>query len=179
MVVFFSISGVATPPSVSIPRVNGVTSSKRTSLVSPDNTDPCIAAPTATASSGFRSFLGSFLKKSFTLDCTRGILVWPPTNNTSLMSPMESLASSRANFTGARLRSTRSSTKDSSFALVTLCTKCLGPEASAVMYGRFTSVCSLDDNSIFAFSAASFSLCKASGSDLRSKPDSFLNSSTK
>ena len=40
IVVFLSIKGVFTPPRVSIPRVNGVTSSKSTSLVSPDKTDP-------------------------------------------------------------------------------------------------------------------------------------------
>ena len=41
------------------------------------------------------------------------------------------------------------------------------------------SVCSADDNSIFAFSAASFNLCRASLSDLRSIPLSFLNSEIK
>ena len=38
------------------------------------------------------------------------------------------------------------------------------------------SVCSAADNSIFAFSAASFNLCNVSLSDLRSIPLSFLNS---
>ena len=41
------------------------------------------------------------------------------------------------------------------------------------------SVCWLEDSSILAFSAASFNLCKAAGSVLRSKFWSFLNSSTK
>jgi hypothetical protein len=41
------------------------------------------------------------------------------------------------------------------------------------------SVCSADDNSILAFSAASLSLCKASLSFLRSIPLSFLNSEIK
>jgi hypothetical protein len=35
---------------------------------------------------------------------------------------------------------------------------CFGPVLSAVIKGKFMSVCSADDNSIFAFSAASFSL---------------------
>jgi hypothetical protein len=35
---------------------------------------------------------------------------------------------------------------------------CFGPVLSAVIKGKFISVCSADDNSIFAFSAASFSL---------------------
>ena len=36
---------------------------------------------------------------------------------------------------------TRSSTSDSSFARVSLMLRCLGPDASAVMYGRLMSVC--------------------------------------
>jgi hypothetical protein len=56
---------------------------------------------------------------------------------------------------------------------------CFGPVLSAVINGKFMSVCSADDNSIFAFSAASFNLCKASLSDLRSIPLSFLNSEIK
>src|SRR5881398_217509 len=45
--------GVATPPSVSIASVNGVTSSKSRSFTSPLSTPPWMAAPTATTSSGF------------------------------------------------------------------------------------------------------------------------------
>ena len=66
IVVFFSINFVVTPPNVSIPRDNGVTSSNRTSFTSPERTPPWIAAPMATASSGFTSFLGSTPKKDFT-----------------------------------------------------------------------------------------------------------------
>ena len=179
IVVFFSISGVATPPSVSIPRVKGVTSNKRTSVVSPERTEPCIAAPTATASSGLRSFLGSLPKNSETFFCTSGILVCPPTRRISDISSLEIFASLSASFNGSKLLSTKSSTNDSNFALVILWTKCFGPELSAVIYGRLTSVCSEEDNSILAFSAASLSLCKARGSLFKSKPDSFLNWSTK
>ena len=39
------------------------------------------------------------------------------------------------------------------------------------------SVVELDDNSILAFSAASYNLCKAIGSFLKSTPSSFWNSS--
>ena len=53
---------------------------------------------------------------------------------------------------------------------------CLGPVLSAVIKGKLISVCSAADNSIFAFSAASFNLCKASLSDFKSIPLSFLNS---
>ena len=133
IVVFFSINGVATPPRVSIPRVRGVTSSNKTSVVSPDKTEPWIAAPTATASSGFKSFLGSFPKNSDTFFWTRGILVCPPTNKISFISPFAIFASFKANFKGSKLFSTKSSTRDSSFALVILWTKCFGPELSAVI----------------------------------------------
>ena len=73
--------------------------------------------------------------------------------------------------------STKSSTKASNFARVTLIAKCLGPVASAVIYGRFTSVDCADESSIFAFSAASFTRCNAIGSLRKSTPCSFLNSS--
>lgn len=45
----------------------------------------------------------------------------------------------------------KSSVKLSSFALVILYIKCLGPEASAVKKGRLTSVWVDWDNYIFAF----------------------------
>jgi hypothetical protein len=83
MVVFFSISLVITPPSVSMPSDSGVTSSSSTSLTSPASTPPWIAAPTATASSGLTSLRGSLPKKSFTYFCTSGMRVWPPTRITS------------------------------------------------------------------------------------------------
>jgi hypothetical protein len=86
IVVFFSISLVNTPPSVSMPSDSGVTSSSSTSLTSPASTPPWIAAPTATASSGFTSLRGSLPKKSFTYFCTSGMRVWPPTRITSATS---------------------------------------------------------------------------------------------
>ena len=48
IVVLRSMSFVITPPLVSMPRVSGVTSSRRTSLTSPASTPAWIAAPTAT-----------------------------------------------------------------------------------------------------------------------------------
>ena len=77
------------------------------------------------------------------------------------------------------VRLTSSSTSDSSLARVSLTFRCFGPEASAVMYGRLTSVCWLDDSSILAFSPASFRRCMASGSLRTSTPDSFWNSSAR
>ena len=53
---------------------------------------------------------------------------------------------------------------------------CLGPVLSAVIKGKFISVCSAAESSILAFSAASFNLCRASLSDFKSIPESFLNS---
>ena len=57
IVVFLLMSLVNTPPSVSIPRERGVTSKSSTSVTSPANTPPWIAAPIATASSGFTALL--------------------------------------------------------------------------------------------------------------------------
>mmetsp|Transcript_7225 Transcript_7225/g.13590 ORF Transcript_7225/g.13590 Transcript_7225/m.13590 type:complete len:208 (+) Transcript_7225:351-974(+) len=50
--VFFSITGVKTPPFVSTPRVRGVTSISMMSWTSPATIAACTAAPSATASSG-------------------------------------------------------------------------------------------------------------------------------
>ena len=47
---------------------------------------------------------------------------------------------------------------------------CLGPEASAVTNGRFTSCCCVVESSIFAFSAASFRRPSAWMSFERSMP---------
>ena len=52
IVVFLSIKVVDTPPKVSIPNDNGVTSKRTKSLISPANTPPWIAAPIDTHSIG-------------------------------------------------------------------------------------------------------------------------------
>ncbi|MNE44250.1 hypothetical protein D3C80_1384700 [compost metagenome] len=179
MVVFFSISAVITPPRVSMPRVSGDTSSSSTSFTSPASTAPWMAAPMATASSGLTSLRGSLPKKSATCFCTSGMRVWPPTRMTSWMSPTSRPESFRAMRQGSMVRATRSSTRASSLAREIFTFRCFGPVWSAVMYGRLTSVCWLEDSSILAFSAASFRRCMARGSPLRSMPDSFLNSSTR
>ena len=51
-VVLRGIIEVISPPNVSTPNERGVTSNKISSLISPEITAPCIAAPTATTSSG-------------------------------------------------------------------------------------------------------------------------------
>ena len=58
IVVLRGIKTVITPPIVSIPNDNGVTSNNKTSFTSPDNTPPWIEAPMATASSGLTLWLG-------------------------------------------------------------------------------------------------------------------------
>ena len=84
IVVFLSISLVATPPIVSIERESGVTSRRRISPApaSPANLPPCTEAPSATHSSGFSDLFGSWPVSCFTFSCTAGIRVEPPTSNT-------------------------------------------------------------------------------------------------
>ncbi len=72
-----------TPPKVSIPNDNGVTSKSNKSFISPFNTPPWIAAPTATASSGLTDLFGVLPKIFLTNYCTLGILDIPPTKITS------------------------------------------------------------------------------------------------
>ena len=87
IVVFFSISLVITPPSVSMPSDNGVTSSSTTSDLLPSRSwAPWIAAPMATTSSGLTPLWPSLLKTCLTSACTFGARVIPPTRTISSMS---------------------------------------------------------------------------------------------
>ena len=133
IVVFFWMILVITPPSVSIPKLSGVTSNNRTSLRSPPNTAPWIAAPTATASSGLTSLRGALPNSFSTSSWTLGIRVCPPTRITSSISAAVTPASFIAMRQGSNERWIKSSTRDSSFDLVIFTTKCFGPEASAVI----------------------------------------------
>src|SRR5471032_2148269 len=83
-----------------------------------------MAAPTATASSGFTSRRGSLPKNSLTFSCTFGIRVMPPTRMMSSISPTFTPASLIAIRHGSMVRSIRSSTSDSSFARVIFRFKC-------------------------------------------------------
>src|SRR3972149_5098467 len=157
MVVLRSMSLVITAPRVSMPSDSGVTSSSTTSLTSPVSTAAWMAAPTPTTSSGFTPLCGSFPKRAFTISCPLGIRVWPPTRMTSSMSRGLLPASCSACRHGPSVRSIRSATSDSSFARVSVSTRCLGPFASAVMNGRLISVWRVVESSHLAFSAASFS----------------------
>ena len=108
IVVFLSISFVATPPNVSIPNDSGVTSSNSKSFTSPVSTPPWIAAPRATDSSGLISLCGSLPTKFFTNSWTAGILVDPPTKRTLSISEDFNPASDRASSTGFLVSSTKS-----------------------------------------------------------------------
>ena len=124
------MSFVRTWPRVSIPSESGVTSSSSTSFTSRPGTPAWIAAPTATASSGFTSRRGSLPKIDFTISATFGIRVWPPTRITSEMSEPDTPASFIATRHGPMVRAIRSSTSDSSLARVSFMFRCFGPLAS-------------------------------------------------
>ena len=96
IVVLRGMIGVATPPSVSMPSVSGVTSSSSTSRTSPLSTPAWMAAPMATTSSGFTPLCGSLPKNFFTFSCTSGMRVCPPTSTTSSIWSAVTLASSSA-----------------------------------------------------------------------------------
>ena len=172
-----SISGVATPPYVSMLSVSGVTSSSTTSLTSPLSTPAWIAAPIATTSSGLTVLFGSLLNSLRTASCTAGIRVIPPTSTTSSTFDGSMPASLSAFLTGSIERSIRSRVSDSSLARFNCITRCFGPPASAVINGRLISAVIVVDSSFLAFSAASFNRCSAERSLRRSMPCSFLNSS--
>ena len=174
MVVFLSIIGSRTPPSVSIPNVNGVTSSNTISLsTSPAKIPAWTAAPKATASIGSTPDSASFPIASVTNFFTIGILVGPPTSTILVISEADIFASSSAlSIEGLHL-STSDVTMLSSLALVSL-------TSSAVfswIYGKFMSVSITPESWIFAFSQASLSRSMAFLSLERSTPSFFRNSS--
>src|SRR5699024_7800615 len=100
IVVLRSINLVNTPPIVSIPNDNGVTSSNTTSVTSPEITPPWIAAPIATTSSGLTERLGSLPVSALTMSITAGIRVEPPTKITWSISDLDKPASDKAFLTG-------------------------------------------------------------------------------
>ncbi len=104
--------------------------------------------------------------------------VCPPTRTTSLICATVMPASAIAFLHGSNDRSSRSPTSCSSLARVSFRTRCFGPVASAVTNGKLISVSMVVDNSILAFSAASFSRCSAISLPLeaKSRPCSCLNS---
>jgi hypothetical protein len=73
-------------------------------------------------------------------------------------------------FTGPVVFSTRCAVSSLNFARVSVTSRCFGPVASAVIYGRLMLVVVTPDSSILAFSAASFRRCMATLSPERSMP---------
>ena len=133
IVVLASMSLVITPPRVSIPTLRGTTSSSSTSFTSPLSTPPCIAAPTATTSSGLTPLDGALPKKRSTICWIAGIRVEPPTRITSLMSLGVRLASRRACSQGLIVLWIRSSHSCSNLARLKVLTKCLGIPFTGIM----------------------------------------------
>ena len=182
MVELRSISLVATPPTVSIESVSGVTSRSRSSdaaAESPESFPPCIDAPSATHSSGFIFLLGSRPVSMRTFSRTAGILVEPPTRRTLLSSLLLIPASESAVITGPAVRSTRSAVNSSNLALVTVISICFAPDLVVTINGRLTLVVAADESSFLAFSASSRTLCIAILSLLMSTPSVRLNSLTR
>ena len=175
IVVLREIIFVITPPRVSTPSDNGVTSNNRISLISPAKIPAWIAAPIATTSSGLTVWFGFLPVKDSTNAWIAGIRVDPPTNTTSFMSDLSKRASFSAFSTGIRHLEIKFSPNFSKVSLVNSVSICFGPVASAVINGKEIFVFSTVDNSIFAFSAASVKRCKAWISFDKSIPSFCLN----
>ena len=175
IVVLRSMSGVSTPPSVSMPSVSGVTSRRSTSFTSPFRMPPWIAAPIATTSSGLTPLCGSLPKRLFAFSWMSGMRVWPPTSTTSSTDVRSASAMHLRH--GSLVRFTRSIVSVSSFCFVSVAVRCFGPVASAVMNGRLMSYWPALDRAHFAFSASSFRRWSAIMSLPRSMPCCALKSS--
>ena len=163
------------PPLVSTPKVRGVTSNKRTSFTSPFSTPAWIAAPDATTSSGLTPLWGSLPVRDFTSCWTDGIRVEPPTNITWSISENFIPASDNAFSTGSFVLSTKSAVIFSNSDLLNFSSKCWGPASLAVINGKLISVSLVDESSILAFSAPSWTLWIAILSFDKSIPVEDLN----
>ena len=170
-----SIIFVATWPFVQILSVNGVTSSRRTSVLVPNKIPDCTAAPKLTHSSGFILLFGSIPKIFFTNSWIHGMRVCPPTKRTS--STLSTPASTRHFLHGSIERLIISSDNSSSFARVNDNVKCFAPVESAVINGKLMSYILVVESAHFAFSHSSLIRCIAIGSFVKSIALSFLNSS--
>ena len=175
IVEFLGINTVITPPNVSSPSDNGVTSSNTISFTSPVNTPPWILAPIATTSSGLTSWDGSIPSSFLTTSWTLGILVDPPTSSTLSISLVLILASLIACLNGFNVSSIKSSVNSSNLALVNVSSKCNGPSLPWEINGADIWVEVILDKSFLAFSDTSLSLCIAILSLDKSTPFSFLN----
>ena len=145
---------------------------------SPASLPPCIQAPIATHSSGFKVLLGSCCVSCFTFSCALIIRVEPPTKSTLPRSEAVIPASFNAFFTGVTVLSIKLEVSSSNLALVRVTSRCLGPSCVAVMKGKFILVVVAVESSFLAFSAASLSLCIAILSLDKLTPSALLNSFT-
>ena len=176
MVVWSLISLVITPPSVSIPNDSGVTSSNKDVFYAVQwyLLDSC---PYRYYFVRVNTFEGAFPKNSCTFCWTAGIRVEPPTRITSSISEAFMLASCRAFRRGSIVAWIRLSHNCSNWARVSVRTRCFGIPLTGNMYGRLISVEVELDNSIFAFSAASFKPLVSHRVFTDVYPSSFWNSS--
>ena len=142
MVVLRSISLVKTPPRVSMPSESGVTSSSSTSLTSPLSTPPWMAAPMATTSSGLtpcaRLLAEELLHRLDDLGHAGHAADQDHLVDLARLSRPASFSACSAGLERA-LRSGRRPAPRASRGSAS-CTRCFGPEASAVMKGRLISV---------------------------------------
>mmetsp|Transcript_3712 Transcript_3712/g.8339 ORF Transcript_3712/g.8339 Transcript_3712/m.8339 type:complete len:261 (-) Transcript_3712:1699-2481(-) len=171
--VFRGIKGVNTPPTVSIPWEREVTSRTTISFSasSPAKTPPWIAAPYATASSGFTEVDGSFPSKNSVIKAlTRGIRVEPPTSTISSTSDLEMPASSSARWTGPRVFLKRSLLSSSKRARVNVSEKSTPFTKSSIS----RRACCCDESARLVRSTSFRSFCKARLSPLMSTFDFFL-----
>ena len=139
------------PPTVSTPRVNGVTSINKMSLFSV-KAEAWMAAPTATASSGWTLVFGFLLKNSFNNSRILGILVLPPTRTMSSISSISRLTSYRALSTGYSDFLKRSALSSSNLALDSE----LDQSSPFIKFSIVNSVLVIVDRRRLAFSTSLF-----------------------
>ena len=156
IVVFASTIGAIISPLVSIPNDNGVTSrSSKSPVELPARISACLAAPNATASSGFTDWFNGLLNSFFNASCNDGIRVVPPTSKIQSISSYFLPAFSTATLAFSTVRSFKFFTRDSNLARESVIARFNGAPSFIEIYGRLISVCVELDNSIFAFSADS------------------------
>ncbi|CDD70244.1 putative uncharacterized protein [Sutterella sp. CAG:397] len=154
--VFLGMTFSTSPPMVSRPRDNGVTS--RSNQSSPSATLPasllaCIAAPTATTWSGSMLQSGAFPKYASTALRTQGMRVAPPTSTTPLISAALFLASFKTFPTASVVFCTSGKTMSSKAARVSVFSIVRPSESSS-----FKTTASVSVSASRAFFATSVSL---------------------
>ena len=134
-----------------MPRLSGVISSNRKSLLFPASISACIAAPSATTSSGFTESFTGFPKKVLTDFFTKGTRVLPPTITTDSISSACKPASFSAILQQVNVRSTNGAINASNCCRL----------SSSLSLFHSSSKTSLFDKYIFAVSAFKRSACES------------------